>query len=151
MQTQLLGSAIYRGWVVIGNPRQPYATGSVHTGFPVYLFRHALTRSHFLGVVQCIWTLWRQASPGYAIHVLSPITPARVLTYTEQIEEFTVYKTQWVSLTRTECKICHSEKQVVHLPERILCSCAVVTIPKRMVSLYWMCMLYCILARLGHV
>ena len=77
-----------------------------------------------------------------AVHVLSPSAPARVLTYTEQNEEFSVCKTQWVSLTRTECKICHSEKQVVHLPERILCSCAVGTIPKRVVSLLWMCMLY---------
>ena len=117
------------GWVV-GNPRQPYATGSVHTGFPVYLFRHALTRSHFLRVFSVYGPCGAKRVRPMAIqcHVLSPFTPARVLTYTEQIEEFTVYKTQWVSLTRTECKICHSEKQVVHLPDRILCSCVIGTV-----------------------
>ena len=56
-------------------------------------------------------------SPALHVPVPSPSAPARVLTYTEQNEIFSVYKTQWVSLTRTECKICHSEKQVVHLPE----------------------------------
>ena len=140
----------YRGWVVIGNPRQPYATGSVHTGFPVYLFRHALTRSHFLRVFSVYGPCGAKRVRPIGIHVLSPSTPARVLTYTEQIEEFSVYKTQWVSLTRTECKICHSEKQVVHLPERILCSCAVVTIPKNVVSLFCMYVIFCV-ACLGRV
>ena len=73
-----------RGWVVIGNPRQPYATGSVHTGFPVYLFRHALTRSHFLRVFSVYGPcgakpVWPNSRPP-AVHVLSPFTPARVLS-----------------------------------------------------------------------